>query len=50
MADGEDDDATDGQGEALRSLECVALFAERREDGREFMGGGGGVRDDVVFI
>jgi len=44
MAEGEDDDATDGAGDALRSFECVALLAESREEGRELVGGGGGVR------
>jgi hypothetical protein len=50
MADGDDDDATEGQGDALRSCEWVALLAERRDEGREFMGGGGGVRDEGVFM
>jgi hypothetical protein len=50
MADGEDDDATDGEGDALRSFESVALLAERRDEGRELRGGGGGVREAVVFM
>jgi hypothetical protein len=50
MADGEDDDATDGEGDALRSFESVALLAERRDEGRELRGGGGGVCEAVVFM
>jgi hypothetical protein len=50
MADGADDDATEGEGEALRSFDWVALLADRRDDGRELSGGGerGGLED--VFL
>ena len=50
MAEGADEEATEGQGDALRSFEWAALLVERRDDGRELTGGGGGVRDGVGFI
>ena len=37
-------------GEELRSLECVKLFTERRDEGLELIGGGGGVREEEFFM
>ncbi len=49
-AEGAYDDATEGEGEALRSCDCVALLVERREEGRELRGGGGGVWEEAFLM
>jgi hypothetical protein len=52
IADGAEDDATEGEGEALRSFDWVALLAERRDEGREFSGGGerGGFEEEFLMM